>query len=58
MLYWPPAGDAEAVGLWERLRALSIDEYRRIYGQLHIEFDVYDGESQVRGLALAMPYQY
>jgi arginyl-tRNA synthetase len=56
MLCWPPAGDAGAVGLWERLRALSIDEYRRIYGQLHIEFDVYDGESQVRGLA--MPYQY
>lgn len=43
----PYAGDTDALALWERFRALSIDEYRRIYGQLHIGFDVYDGESQV-----------
>ncbi|KAI9221906.1 arginyl-tRNA synthetase [Blastocladiella britannica] len=40
-------GDADALGLWQRFRDLSIVKYKEIYARLGIEFDVYSGESQV-----------
>eukprot|EP01113_Clastostelium_recurvatum_P028048 TRINITY_DN3397_c0_g1_i2.p1 TRINITY_DN3397_c0_g1~~TRINITY_DN3397_c0_g1_i2.p1 ORF type:complete len:589 (-),score=192.13 TRINITY_DN3397_c0_g1_i2:39-1805(-) len=38
-------GDAAALQVWERFRNLSIEEYKRIYKRLNVEFDVYSGES-------------
>ena len=40
-------GDAEAVGVWKKFRALSIEKYKQTYARLNIEFDDYSGESQV-----------
>ena len=31
--------------LWNKLRNLSIEEYKKIYSRLNINFDVYSGES-------------
>jgi arginyl-tRNA synthetase len=39
------AGDPEAKALWERFREISIEEFRRLYRYLGIDFDSYDGES-------------
>jgi arginyl-tRNA synthetase len=41
-------GEAEAVDLWKRIRAASIDYYKETYARLGIEFDVFSGESQVK----------
>ncbi|KAL6064477.1 arginyl-tRNA synthetase [Balamuthia mandrillaris] len=38
-------GDEEALSLWRKFRGLSIDEYKKRYQQLNVEFDVYSGES-------------
>lgn len=38
-------GDQEATGLWSKFRHYSIDEFRKIYKLLNVEFDSYDGES-------------
>jgi len=38
-------GDPEALQLWERFRNLSIEDYKKIYRRLNVEFDVYSGES-------------
>ena len=38
-------GDAEAVRLWEWFRALSLQEFERVYRRMGIEFDSYLGES-------------
>jgi len=35
----------EALALWERFRQLSLQEFKRIYAYLGIEFDQYQGES-------------
>lgn len=40
-------GDKEVLSLWERFRALSIEEYKKMYKRLNVEFDVYSGESQM-----------
>lgn len=32
--------------IWRRFRELSIVDYSRIYGRLHVSFDEYAGESQ------------
>jgi arginyl-tRNA synthetase len=40
-------GDEEALGVWSRLRAMSIEKYKEVYKRLNIQFDVYGGESQV-----------
>ncbi len=37
--------NAEAVKLWSKFKHLSLDEFRRIYNLLRVEFDAYDGES-------------
>ncbi|MGI6307673.1 MAG: arginine--tRNA ligase [Dethiobacteria bacterium] len=37
--------DPEAVQLWEHFRALSLDEFQRLYRFLGIKFDAYQGES-------------
>ena len=38
-------GDEENTGIWKRCIAISIDEYKKTYKQLDIEFDYYTGES-------------
>jgi len=38
-------GDAEALKLWGKFKHLSLDEFRRIYKIMGIEFDSFDGES-------------
>jgi len=37
-------GDEEALGLWSKFKHHSLDEFRRIYGILGIQFDDYNGE--------------
>lgn len=37
--------NGEAVKLWAKFKHLSLDEFRKIYGLLRVEFDAYDGES-------------
>ncbi len=37
--------DPEALELWERFRALSLEDFKRIYAYLGIQFDHYQGES-------------
>ncbi len=41
-------GDAEALGLWQKFRDLSIKKYIEVYDRLNIQFDNYSGESQVK----------
>ena len=38
-------GDSEARLLWRRFRELSIEEFKRIYSRLGVDFDYYTGES-------------
>ncbi len=38
-------GEAEARQLWERFRAISVEEFKRLYSFLGVSFDSYDGES-------------
>ncbi len=38
-------GDPEAYALWSRFRALSIEEFKRVYARMGIEFDSYAGEA-------------
>lgn len=38
-------GDPEALEMWKRFRQVSLEEFKRIYRFLGIEFDSYDGES-------------
>lgn len=38
-------GDSEAYALWQRFRQLSLEEFKRIYAILGVEFDSYQGES-------------
>eukprot|EP01122_Echinamoeba_exundans_P000232 TRINITY_DN10202_c0_g1_i1.p1 TRINITY_DN10202_c0_g1~~TRINITY_DN10202_c0_g1_i1.p1 ORF type:complete len:623 (+),score=184.26 TRINITY_DN10202_c0_g1_i1:119-1870(+) len=40
-------GDEEVLSLWQRFRGLSIEEYKKMYKRLNVEFDVYSGESQM-----------
>ncbi len=37
-------GDTEARKLWGKFKAVSLDEFKRIYDVLGVEFDSYDGE--------------
>ena len=37
--------DEEAVQIWERFRALSLEDFQRLYRFLGIKFDAYQGES-------------
>ncbi|MFH1682736.1 MAG: arginine--tRNA ligase [Candidatus Woesearchaeota archaeon] len=38
-------GDKEATALWEDFRELSLEEFKRIYRLLEVEFDSYHGEA-------------
>lgn len=38
-------GDRDATKLWEKFRELSIDEFKKIYERLNVEFEFYAGES-------------
>lgn len=38
-------GDPEAVSLWEWFREVSLEEFKRVYEMLDIDFDSYRGES-------------
>lgn len=38
-------GDKEALALWENFRELSLEEFRKIYHFMDIEFDSYHGEA-------------
>lgn len=38
-------GDPEALALWKRFRHLSIEEFKRVYARMGIEFDSYAGEA-------------
>ncbi|MDP3025285.1 MAG: arginine--tRNA ligase [candidate division Zixibacteria bacterium] len=38
-------GDSEALGLWEKFKNYSLEEFNRIYKMLDISFDSYAGES-------------
>ena len=39
------SGDEETVALWQKFRALSLEEYKKIYDILGITFDSYNGEA-------------
>ncbi|MBU1129586.1 MAG: arginine--tRNA ligase [Nanoarchaeota archaeon] len=39
-------GDKKSLLLWKNFRELSIEQFEKIYKQLGIEFDVYEGESK------------
>lgn len=41
-------GDADAVGIWRKFRALSIERYKETYARLNIHYDEYSGESQIK----------
>ncbi|PGH12123.1 arginine-tRNA ligase [Polytolypa hystricis UAMH7299] len=49
-------GDEAALALWRRFRDLSITKYKETYARLNIDFDVYSGESQVKGESLKAAY--
>ncbi|MBI2565106.1 arginine--tRNA ligase [Candidatus Woesearchaeota archaeon] len=38
-------GNSEALKLWSKFKHLSLDEFRKIYDLVSVEFDSYDGES-------------
>lgn len=46
-------GDEEALSLWKRFRDLSIQKYKETYARLNIDFDYYNGESQVPAESIA-----
>lgn len=39
--------EEKAMGFWTKVRELNVENYKSLYKRLGIEFDVYDGESQV-----------
>ena len=39
------AGDAEALALWQKIRDVSLDYFKKIYARLGVQFDSYAGES-------------
>ncbi|MFN0062215.1 MAG: arginine--tRNA ligase [Myxococcaceae bacterium] len=42
-------GDATALGLWQELRNISLDDFKGIYARLGIAFEHYEGESRYQG---------
>jgi arginyl-tRNA synthetase len=41
-------GEGEELALWKRFREESIQRYKETFARLNINYDVYDGESQVK----------
>ncbi|KAJ5742403.1 uncharacterized protein N7511_011422 [Penicillium nucicola] len=50
-------GDPEALALWRKFRDLSIEKYKQTYARLNIDFDVYSGESQIKGESMSAAYK-
>lgn len=50
-------GDPEALALWRKFRDLSIEKYKQTYARLNIDFDVYSGESQIKGESMSEAYK-
>ncbi|KAJ5316558.1 hypothetical protein N7508_001066, partial [Penicillium antarcticum] len=50
-------GDPEALALWRKFRDLSIEKYKQTYARLNIDFDVYSGESQIKGESMSGAYK-
>jgi arginyl-tRNA synthetase len=42
-------GDAEALALWEEVRSLSLEDFKKLYARLGISFEHYEGESRYQG---------
>jgi arginyl-tRNA synthetase len=47
-------GETEARSLWERFRAISVEEFKRLYRFLGVTFDSYEGESFYQGKLTAL----
>lgn len=43
------AGDADALATWQQFRQTSIDDFKKVYARLGIEFEHYEGESRYQG---------
>ena len=43
------AGDTEALALWKQFRETSLEDFKRIYARLGIEFEHFEGESRYQG---------
>jgi len=41
-------GDPDALALWSRFRELSINQYKKTYARLNVDFTYYSGESTVK----------
>jgi arginyl-tRNA synthetase len=41
-------GESEELALWKRFREQSIERYKQTFARLNINYDVYDGESQIK----------
>jgi len=46
-------GDPDALALWSRFRAISIERFKETYARLNIKFDEYSGESKVSPESMA-----
>lgn len=38
-------GDEQSLALWRKFRNLSIEQYKKVYAEMNVHFDVYSGES-------------
>ncbi len=43
------AGDAEALATWQQFRQTSLEDFKKVYARLGIEFEHYEGESRYQG---------
>jgi arginyl-tRNA synthetase len=44
--------ESEELALWKKYCELSIERYKQTFAQLNINYDVYDGESQIKDLSM------
>lgn len=43
------AGDADALAFWEEVRRTSLEDFKKVYKRLGIDFEHYEGESRYQG---------
>ncbi len=43
------AGDADALATWKQFRDTSVEDFKKVYARLGIEFEHYEGESRYQG---------
>jgi arginyl-tRNA synthetase len=43
------AGDPDALATWKQFRETSVEDFKRVYARLGIEFEHYEGESRYQG---------